>query len=73
MSYWYVLPPSQNVRRLSLVKNQHILSLAKFIRKKYKYSQYQININRFTRKSSFSKCSFDIVDINIFLYKLGQT
>jgi hypothetical protein len=34
---------------------------------------HQIKINRFTRKYSFLKYPFDIVDIHIFSYKLGQT
>jgi hypothetical protein len=37
---------------------------------KCKHSQYQININRFIRKYSFSKYLFDIVDIYIFCTNL---
>jgi hypothetical protein len=35
-----ILPPSQNVRHISLVRSHHLLSLTKFIYKKNEHLEY---------------------------------
>jgi hypothetical protein len=40
-----ILPPPKNIRHISLVKNQTILSLAKYLWKKYEHLQYWIYIH----------------------------
>jgi hypothetical protein len=55
---------------LQVSKFQLKVNIFQTCKQKCKHSQYQININRFIRKYSFSKYLFDIVDIYIFCTNL---
>jgi hypothetical protein len=66
-----ILPQFQIVSHL-VVLSQISLVLDKFI-KMHKHLQHQTTFIRYIMKYTLIVHLFDIADINIFLYKLGQS